>query len=66
MPGEGLHGQSPTTASVSCIVSIIVTEVLEVIITRVTCLKIRIAPKDQRLTVLLVAMVWEVCITIES
>lgn len=62
--GEGSHRQSTTSVGVSCVVLFTVADVLEDI-GGAPYLQIRVAPKEQGLPVLLVAMIREVRIAIE-
>lgn len=62
--GEGSHRQSTTIVGVSCIVLFTVAGILEDI-GGAPYLQIRVAPKEQGLPILLVAMIREVCIAIE-
>lgn len=62
--GEGSHGQWTTIVGVSCILLSTVADIVDNI-GGAPYLQIRIAPKEQRLPVLLVAMIREVRIAIE-
>lgn len=61
--GEGSHGQSTTIVCVSRVVLFIGVEIVQDIV-GAPYLQIRVAPEEQRLPVLLVAMIREVRVAI--